>query len=138
MPHYEYKVIPAPLRGEKSRTAKTTGDRFGLALSNVMNAMAQDNWEYLRAETLPCEERVGFTGRATTFQNMLVFRRLLANAAGFRDDGRMPAVATPVAPVMTAPQAGPSDAGIPRLGTAEVRAGPAPAVGPVRPELAAE
>jgi hypothetical protein len=34
--------------------------------------------QYLRADTLPCEERVGLTGKSTSFLHMLVFRRPLA------------------------------------------------------------
>ncbi len=77
MTRYEYKVIPAPQKGEKSRKARTTEDRFALALSGVMNKLGQDGWEYLRADTLPCEERVGLTGKTTHFQHMLVFRRTM-------------------------------------------------------------
>ncbi|WP_233193035.1 DUF4177 domain-containing protein [Acidimangrovimonas sediminis] len=79
---YEYKVVPAPRRGEKARGAKQTEDRFAHALASLMNRMGRDGWDYLRAETLPCEERSGLTGRTTTFQNMLVFRRVI------EDEGR--------------------------------------------------
>lgn len=78
---YEYRVIPAPRRGEKAKGAKTVPERFGVALANAMNAQARDGWEYLRADTLPCEERVGLTGSATHFQHMLVFRRVIQQAA---------------------------------------------------------
>ncbi len=73
---YEYKVIPAPKRAEKVRGAKQTEDRFAHALAGLMNKMGREGWEYLRAETLPCEERTGLRGRTTTFQNMLIFRRM--------------------------------------------------------------
>lgn len=53
--HCEYKVIPAPRRGEKARGAKTTEDRFALALTELLNAMAAEGWDYLRAETLPVD-----------------------------------------------------------------------------------
>lgn len=75
MKRYEYQVVPAPKKGEKSKAAKTTADRFAYALTSVMNKMGADGWEYLRADTLPCDERVGLTGTKTQFQNMLVFRR---------------------------------------------------------------
>jgi hypothetical protein len=75
MTRYEYKVLPAPKKGEKSKAAKTTPDRFALALTNMMNEMAADGWSYLRADTLPCDERAGLTGTKTVFQNMLIFRR---------------------------------------------------------------
>lgn len=77
MPAYEYSVIPAPNRGEKARGAKTGADRFALALTATLNDMAADGWEYVRAETLPSEERAGLTGRATVYHNVLVFRRSL-------------------------------------------------------------
>ena len=77
---FEYKVIPAPRRGDKARGAKTTADRFAAALTQVMNDLGRDGWEYLRSDTLPCEERVGLTGKATAFQHMLVFRRTLQTA----------------------------------------------------------
>jgi hypothetical protein len=81
MTRYEYQVVPAPHKGEKAKGAKTTADRFAAALTGVMNRMASDGWEYLRADTLPCDERVGLTGSKSVFQNMLVFRReILADA----------------------------------------------------------
>lgn len=74
---YEYTVIPAPSRGEKAKGSKTGIERFSVALAGVLNEMAQDGWEYVRAETLPCEERAGLTGRTTVYHNILVFRRAL-------------------------------------------------------------
>jgi len=78
MQRYEYKVVPAPTRGEKAKGAKTTPDRFAVALMSVMNALGAEGWEYLRTDTLPCDERSGLTGTKTQFQNMLVFRKVLA------------------------------------------------------------
>ncbi len=132
MAQFEYKVIPAPVRGEKERGAKTAADRFGVALTNLMNSMGRDGWEYQRADTLPCEERVGFTGKTTVFQNMLVFRRVMAEAVAQNS------VASAAPMALLVPVVMPSEAVIPRLGAAEVQEGHAPAVGPVRPELAAE
>ena len=75
MQTFEYKVVPAPAKGEKARGLRSTGERFANAMSHLMNDLAAEGWEYLRADTLPCEERTGLRGRATTFQNVLVFRR---------------------------------------------------------------
>ena len=72
---YEYKVVPAPARGLKAKGLKTVEDRFANALETAMNELAGDGWEYLRADTLPCEQREGIMGRTTVFQNLLVFRR---------------------------------------------------------------
>lgn len=75
MPIYEYKVVPAPEKGQKSKTLKGTRERFALALETLMNELGAQGWEYVRADMLPCEERAGLTGTATVYQNMLVFRR---------------------------------------------------------------
>jgi hypothetical protein len=111
---YEYRVVPAPSRGEKARGVKTTADRFALALTGVMNTLGREGWEYLRADTLPCEERVGLTGSKTSFQHLLVFRRLVADAADI--PASVEVMAEPV---------------IPRLGPAvTTQEGAAPALGP--------
>lgn len=57
-----------------------------------MNEHAADGWEYMRADTLPSEQREGLMGKATVFQNMLVFRRPVQ------------AKAASTAPVVPAPQ----------------------------------
>lgn len=72
---YEYRVVPAPNRGEKARGVKTPPDRFAHALTSLLNDMARTGWEYLRADTLPSEERTGFTKRTTVYHSVLVFRR---------------------------------------------------------------
>lgn len=77
MAGFEYKVVPAPMRGAKAKGVKGTPARFALALQNVMNEHGVEGWEYQRTDTLPAEERQGLTGKVTTFQNMLVFRRAL-------------------------------------------------------------
>ncbi|MEI4485867.1 DUF4177 domain-containing protein [Frigidibacter sp. MR17.14] len=132
MQRYEYKVVPAPVRGEKARGLKTTADRFARALTLLMNEQATEGWEYVRSDTLPCEERSGLTGRATSYQNMLTFRRPLATAGA----PAVPALAAPAptpAPVLAAPVAEPVAA--PVEGPAVVPAAPAVAA-PVAPAAA--
>lgn len=75
MPRYEYKIVPAPSQGEKARGVRSVEDRFAFALSNVINALAREDWEYVRCDTLPTEERTGLTKRRTVYVNLLVFRR---------------------------------------------------------------
>ena len=117
---YEYRVVPAPGRGEKLRGVKSAADRFALTLTGVMNALGREGWEYLRADTLPCEERVGLTGSRTTFQHLLVFRRAVAEVA-----------ASPVA--APAPLELTAEPVVPRLGPAMTDEGAAPALGPAGP-----
>ncbi len=77
MPGYEYKVIPAPKKPGKVKGVRGTDLKFAAALAEIMNTLGRDGWEYQRTDTLPCEVRQGLTGRTTTFQNMLVFRRAI-------------------------------------------------------------
>jgi hypothetical protein len=77
MTGFEYKVVPAPVRGLKAKGLKGTAARFANALQLVMNDLGAQGWEYRRTDTLPVEERVGLTRKSTSFQNMLVFRRIL-------------------------------------------------------------
>lgn len=84
MTPYQYKVIPAPTRGQKGKGVKGNDGKFAHALEQVMNDMGAEGWEYQRAETLPSEERSGLTSKTTTFRNVLVFRRpLQVEAAPF-------------------------------------------------------
>ena len=127
MQRFEYKVIPAPKRGEKARGVKTTEDRFAHALTSLMNELGAEGWDYVRADTLPCEERVGLTGTKTTFQNMLVFRRTLAAS----DTEARPPLRLTVQEPVPAPS--------PRLGPAETPMPMAvPAIGPATADRAGE
>tara|TARA_R110002096_G_scaffold120749_2_gene261543 strand:- start:7408 stop:7896 length:489 start_codon:yes stop_codon:yes gene_type:complete len=73
---YEYKVIPAPFSGKRGKGVKGADGRFANALSETINELAGDGWEYIRAESLPSVERKGvMRKRHESFQNVLVFRR---------------------------------------------------------------
>lgn len=127
MQRFEFKVIPAPKRGEKARGVKSTEDRFALALTNLMNELGAEGWDYVRADSLPCEERVGFTSTKTTFQNLLVFRRAIpAHSSDVPSSGRLLLQDQAPAP---APRLGPAEAPLP---------GNVPTLGPAKPDLAAE
>ena len=121
MLRHEYKVVPAPRRGTKSREAKTNEDRFALTLSMILNDLGREGWDYVRAETLPSDERVGFTKTRTVDQTVLIFRRTL-DAAG--------ALSATLAEHPAAPKPIPAEAPAPRLGPAvEPAPGVAPAIG---------
>jgi len=86
MEYFEYKVMPAPRRGTRVKGAKGPTGRFASAMETTLNELATDGWEYIRAESLPADERHGITMRKVeTYQNVLVFRRL-ADAANTEPD----------------------------------------------------
>ncbi len=85
MPHYEYRVLPAPEKGKKAKGLKGPKARYAHAVEELMNEMGAEGWEYLRADTLPSEERSGLTSTVTEWRTLLVFRRIrLDQAAAFK------------------------------------------------------
>lgn len=76
----EYKVVPAPERASKQRGLKGPA-LFAHAVETLMNELAAEGWHYLRADTLPQEERSGLTNKITTYRNLLVFQRVVPEAA---------------------------------------------------------
>ncbi len=72
---YEYKVVPAPVRGLKAKGLKGPEAKFANALEAKMNELAAEGWEFQRTETLPNEERSGLTSSTTTYRSIMVFRR---------------------------------------------------------------
>lgn len=115
MTQYEYRVVPAPNRAEKYRGARTTAERFAMTVATAMNDLGREGWEYLRADTLPCEERTGLTGRSTNYHVLLVFRRPVdgaaenrATAPRFEEGPRLGPAESPVRPEGMAPRLGPA------------------------------
>ena len=100
MQSFEYRVVPAPRRPTKVRGVRKPQQRFALTIEGEMNRLAQEGWEYVRSDTLPCEQKSGWFSRPVTVsETMLVFRRPLARAS----DANRPAVTVP--PVSLTPPA---------------------------------
>ncbi len=81
MPTYEYKVIPAPEKAAKVKGLKGPA-LFAHALETAMNELGADGWQYLRADTLPHEERAGIASKSTSYRNLLVFQREIPSEGG--------------------------------------------------------
>ena len=95
MRQFEYKAVPAPNTGTKAKGVKSREDRFALSMTEALNDMAADGWEYVRAEMLPVEERKGLTGTQTTYQNIMIFRRLKEAALTLDESPRIRSVPAP-------------------------------------------
>ena len=109
---YEYKVVPAPTKGLKAKGLKTTADRFSLAFETAINEYAKEGWEFLRAETLPSEEREGLMGKTTMYQNVLVFKRPAQEEAEVEIAGSLP-------PPLDEPEVQADEAGVEEFETEE-------------------
>lgn len=82
MQRYEYKVVPAPRQSRRIRGIKTPEGRFAAVLTETINELAAEGWEYLRADSLPVEEKPGLLKpKVETYHTVLVFRRALAATA---------------------------------------------------------
>ena len=76
MSHYDYKVVPAPKRAKKVKGVRTAEELFALTLTDAINEVARQGWEYVRAEHLPAEASRGwFRAALAEEQTVLVFRR---------------------------------------------------------------
>jgi hypothetical protein len=142
---YEYRVVPAPKRGIKTRTARTSEDRFAAALEASLNELGAEGWEFVRADTLPSEER-GLTGRSTVQHTVLIYRRPVASGGAEDFAGRR--LATPAgaqsmgaptlnAPVATAPVMAAPLINAPVVSAPVVTAPAATVQSPVAPHLVA-
>jgi hypothetical protein len=80
MHNYEYLAVPAPSKGIKVKGLKTATDRYAHQLTLLLNDLAAEGWEYWRADTLASEERKGFTGTKQVSHELLIFRRMSADA----------------------------------------------------------
>ena len=60
MTHYDYKVVPAPTRAKRMKGVQRREELFALTLTEAINEVARQGWEYLRAETLPAEAPRGW------------------------------------------------------------------------------
>ncbi len=79
---YEYKVIPAPRKAQRSKGAKGTTERFAIGLQAALNEMGASGWSFVRSETLPVDERHGLLRKVVEeFHTVLIFRRPLTNHA---------------------------------------------------------
>ncbi|WP_232825458.1 DUF4177 domain-containing protein [Albibacillus kandeliae] len=143
MARFEYKVVPAPTKGQKAKGVKTSEGRFALSVESLLNEMGAEGWEYLRAELLPSEERTGLTGSATNWRNVLVFRRALGKGSVSRapieaedDDGATPwQVVGSGAPMMALAAGGGVTRAGSELGGAKGREGRTPPLFAKRPDL---
>ncbi len=86
MAHFEYKVIPAPTKGQKAQGIKSPEARFANTIEGLLNEQAADGWEYLRTDILPSDERSGLTGTQTLYRTLLVFRRCKGGSQHAADD----------------------------------------------------
>ncbi|SEK63022.1 DUF4177 domain-containing protein [Pacificibacter marinus] len=75
MSAYEYRVIPAPRKGEKAKGIKTPDARMAQAMETRLNAFAEEGWEYVRSDVVPMEERAGLTSKTVSYHTVLIFRR---------------------------------------------------------------
>ncbi|SFI49794.1 hypothetical protein [Jannaschia pohangensis] len=78
---YEYEAVPAPTKAERRPGLKTDGERLAFALSEILNIMAEDGWDYIRSDTFSTESWTDVTGTAEKSQTILIFRRPLTYEA---------------------------------------------------------
>lgn len=76
MSYYDYKVIPAPKRAKKVKGISGSADLFALTLTEAINEVSRQGWEYYCSESLSISTPGGwFRPSVTEEQTVLVFRK---------------------------------------------------------------
>ncbi|TPE50183.1 hypothetical protein [Amaricoccus solimangrovi] len=76
MSYYDYKVVPVPKRAKKVKGVSGAAELFALTLTDAINEVAREGWEYYCSEALAIETPGGWLSRARTEEHaVLVFRR---------------------------------------------------------------
>lgn len=82
---YEYKTVGGPERGKRRRDCHTPSQRAAAAMEELIQAEAQEGWEYLRTDLIAVEERPGFLSRRQVMHcSVLVFRRAVPDRRDLR------------------------------------------------------
>lgn len=106
MTHYDYKVVPAPRRAKKIKGVRAPEELFALTLTEAINEVARQGWEYVRAEHLPAEASRGWFRTASHGeQTVLVFRRPHETLGPRLAAARPEPDAAPAEPIVPAPAA---------------------------------
>ena len=123
MSQFEYKVIPTPRRPKRAKGVKGEPARFANVLTDAINEIAIDGWEFYKTETLPMDAKPGwFSKRVEMFQSVMVFRRVMVVSP----------VEEPATPDLVAPLSAAAVAGIEETATpALVAVDPEPDTAPV-------
>lgn len=73
---YEYLALPAPSQTKSAKGQKTAVDRLAVAMTEMINKMAAEGWEFMRTETLTVEDRPHrFSKTVERIETVVVFRR---------------------------------------------------------------
>lgn len=109
MSYYEYVVIPVPKAAPRPKGVKRTDERFAHGLSETLNHLGAEGWEFQRTETVSVEAKAGFFSRPASEQvTVMIFRRRVGAAvspdvplprvAAERHEPRRGAAPAPVSP----------------------------------------
>lgn len=108
MSYYDYKIVPAPKKARKVKGVHGAAELFALTLSDAVNELARQGWEYQRSESLAIETPGGWLRRGRTEEHtVLVFRRVREHLSPriAAEPTREPAVETAAPRRMSAPRA---------------------------------
>lgn len=75
---FEYEVVPAPTKPKRVPGLSKDNERVAHELAEIFNEMAEDGWEYIRADTINIDNVTGISGNIPVAHTLLVFRRPLA------------------------------------------------------------
>lgn len=77
MERYEYRLEAVPTKSKRYKGLPKSDDAFALTVSDAINDLAKDGWEFFRIETMNETCRAGLFGTKTVSRDYMVYRRAL-------------------------------------------------------------
>lgn len=77
MDRYEYRLEAVPTKSKRYKGLKKSEDPFALTISDEINELAKDGWEYFRIEAINETQRAGLFRTKTVSRDYMVYRRAL-------------------------------------------------------------
>jgi len=77
MERFEYKLVKAPCQRKRFTGLKKSDDAFAITLTETLNDIASEGWQFLRKEEMSETRGNRLLGRRRRSHEYLVFRRQL-------------------------------------------------------------
>lgn len=74
MTKYEFRAVPCPQRAQRHQNMPKGADAFSETLTDAINDLAGDGWDYVRTDAVTVQTR-GLFRRRSESREFLVFRR---------------------------------------------------------------
>ena len=90
MERYEYRLEAVPTKSKRYKGLPKSEDAFALTVTDEINDLAKDGWEFFRIETINETRRAGLFGTKTETHEYMMYRRALRSNGMTLDEPHQP------------------------------------------------